>query len=126
MSLGKAVGEFSLRPTSVTSSAGEGGRVIQAVNVEGMATGYGSVFGTLTFHPAAPGVQEGRVEWAGSGYLENGEMVGGVGGGVFEKIGKHLWRVRLMMRINDGTVLLSEGDIELDERVYTGSIYKWE
>jgi len=126
MPIGKHVGEFSVTSTSVTNSTSTSGELLQIVNVEGTATGYGTVLGTVTFHPDAPGVQSGKVAWVGTGYLENGEMVGGTGSGVFEQSAKHRWRVRVIMRISDGTVLLSDGELLLEGRTYRGSMYKWE
>jgi len=126
MPVGKHVGEFSVTSTGVTVSTSADGALVQSVNVEGTATGYGTVLGTLTFHPDAPGVQKGTVAWSGTGYLENGEMVGGKGSGVFEPSTKHRWRVRVIMRISDGTVLLSDGELALEGRAYRGSMYKWE
>jgi len=126
MPIGKHVGEFSATSTSVTISTSTGGDLLQSMNVEGTATGYGTVRGTLTFHPDAPGVQSGKVTWVGTGYLENGEMVGGTGSGVFEQSAKQRWRVRVIMRISDGTVLLSDGELLLEGGTYRGSMYKWE
>jgi len=126
MPIGKHVGEFSVTSTGVTVSTSVDGNMLQSMNVEGTATGYGIVLGTLTFDPDAPGVQQGKVAWAGTGYLENGEMVGGTGSGVFEQTSKHRWRVRVIMRISDGTLLLSDGELVLEGRTYRGSMYKWE
>ncbi len=58
MSVGKEAGEFSSTPN---------GGVSQQVNLEGTASGFGSVIGTLTFYAAEPGSDRGFVTWAGPG-----------------------------------------------------------
>lgn len=126
MSIGKAVGEFSFTSTGVSISTTDSGGVAQAVNMEGTASGFGTVLGTMTFYAAAPGADGGRVTWNGSAYLENGDAVGGEGRGVFEKSGTHKWRIRSLMQVSDGTVLLSDGEISLENRTYSGSLYAWE
>ena len=54
------------------------------------------------------------------------DTVGGQGRGVFEKSGTHKWRVRLIIQIADGPLLLTDGEISLEGRSYTGTIHQWE
>ena len=126
MSVGKEVGEFSFTSTGVTISSTANGGVSQQVNMEGTATGFGDVIGTLTFYADSPGADGGFVTWAGSAYLDNGDASGGLGRGVFEKSGKHSWRVRAVIQITDGPLLLTDGEIALEGRSYSGKIYQWE
>ena len=126
MSIGKEVGDFSFTATSVTvSSTGDGG-VSQQVNLEGTATGFGSVMGTLTFYASEPGADSGFVTWNGSAYMDNGEANGGLGRGVFNKAGNHTWRVRSIIQVKGGPLLLTEGEIALEGKTYQGKLYHWE
>jgi len=126
MTIGNAVGEFSFTASSVTvSSSADGGGSTQ-VNYEGTASGYGTVLGTMTFSVSEPGADSGTTTWAGTGYLENGETVAGIGQGVFNKSGDHKWRVRSLIRISDGSVILTEGEAALEGKSYNGTIYEWE
>ena len=67
MALGKDIGNFSFKITSV--SFGENGAT---VDVDGTADNFGTVLGTLTFtgEPAAPG---GALSWRGQSYPDGGE-----------------------------------------------------
>jgi hypothetical protein len=126
MSVGKSVGEFSLASTSVTVSSNPGEGWTQQVNLEGTATGFGAVIGTLTFHASKAGADNGFVTWAGSSYMDDGEAGGGMGRGVFEKSGANKWRVRAVLQITGGPLLLSDGEVALEGRTYVGTIYEWE
>jgi hypothetical protein len=119
-------GEFSFKSTGVTAAETEGGGGASHVNLEGTATGFGTVIGTLSFFGDAPGAKSGRTRWVGSAYLDNGDMVQGAGDGFFVESGKHKWRVRGIMRVSDGTVMLSDGIVSLDGRTYQGTIYKFD
>jgi hypothetical protein len=50
----------------------------------------------------------------------------GVSKGVFSSSGTNTWRVRAMVVVSDGTVLLSEGEVSLAEQTYKGKLYAWE
>src|SRR5574337_1119710 len=73
MALGKEIGQFSLKSTSVRYSE-EGGSV--EINYEGTASGYGTVVGTLSLR-GEPGAKAGPCSWTGQGFLESGEVVSG-------------------------------------------------
>ena len=121
MALGKEIGDFSFQITS-TSYAEEG---TVRVNVDGTATGFGTVLGTMTFHVDAPGAKSGALAWRGQGFLENGENVGGIGDGAWEEIGHHKWRTRMIVRISDGQVLASDGTLDLATRTLKGKNLEW-
>ena len=120
----KKAAEFSLKSTSVTYNEIPGGGETE-INLEGTATGFGTVLGTMSLWADGPGADSGRSSWVGSGYLENGEVVQGTGDGFFEKIGKHKWRVRSVVRVSSGALLLSDGVISLDGRSYKGMLTEW-
>jgi hypothetical protein len=126
MSLGKAIGEFSFTSTGVTVSSNPGEEWSQQVNLEGTATGFGVIIGTLTFHSSEPGADNGFTTWAGSSYQDDGETGGGLGRGVFEKSGTNKWRVRSLVQITGGPLLLTDGEIALEGRTYVGTIHQWE
>jgi hypothetical protein len=126
MSVGKEAGEFSFTSSGVTVSSTPNGGVSSQVNVEGPAAGFGAVIGTLTFYAAESGSDSGFVTWTGTGYLDGGETSGGQGRGVFEKSGTHKWRVRLIIKITDGPLILTDGEMALEGRSYNGTISQWE
>ena len=126
MSVGTEVGDFSFTATSITVSSTADGGVSQQVNLEGTASGFGAVVGTMTFYASEPGAESGFVTWNGSAYLEDGSANGGVGRGVFNNNGNHTWRVRSIIQVRGGPLLLAEGEIALEGRTYTGKLYQWE
>ena len=81
--------------------------------------------GTLTFNAEGPDAKGGTVTWMGQAYLDDGTRVGGAGTGVFEEIGNQKWRVRTLIGITDGSVLLTDGEVSLDGRSYNGTIQEW-
>jgi hypothetical protein len=117
-------GEFAFKSTSVTYEGMSGGGVVR-LNLEGTATGFGTVLGTMSLVGDAPGAQSGQSSWVGEAYLENGDVVQGSGAGFFNRIGKHKWRVRSVVRTSTGAVLLSDGVISLDGRSYKGTLSEW-
>jgi hypothetical protein len=125
MAIGKAAGKFSMTSTGVTVAISANGVGANHVNLEGTATGFGTVIGTLTFLADGPGAKTGRTSWLGSGYLDNGDILQGSGDGVYAESGKHKWRVRSIVRISNGIVLLTDGVVSLEGRTYKGTLYEW-
>lgn len=121
-----ATGEFSLNQTSSTFSPGAGGGGQVAINFEGTASGYGTVQGTLTCVFAAPDAPAGTCTWSSAGFPEGGGVIGATGSGIWEKVdGEHKWRVRATNLLSDGTVLASDGEIDLATRSFNGTLYEW-
>lgn len=125
MAAGKQVGEFSLKSTSLTYAATEGGGSVQ-INYEGTAKGEGltgPVLGTLTGR-GTPGAKSGTCSWAGTLYLDNGDELNSQGGGTWEKTGTHKWRVRGMNHLSDGRTRAFEGVVDLATRSFTGTLHE--
>lgn len=120
----KKQGEFSFKSTGVTYEEVTGGGVVR-LNLEGTASGFGTVMGTMSLFGDAPGAQSGQSSWVGEAYLDNGDVVQGTGAGFFERSGKHKWRVRSVVRTSTGAVLLSDGVVSLDGRSYKGKLTDW-
>jgi len=126
MAVGKQIGEFSLKSTSITYTATESGGNVK-VNYEGSGKGEGltgPVLGTLTAE-GAPGAKSGTCSWAGNQFHDNGEEVNSKGGGTWEKIGTHKWRIRAVIYLSDGRTVASEGVIDLAPRSFTGTLHEW-
>ena len=88
---GKAIGEFSLNAITATYSPGPAGGVLNQVNWEGTATGFGAVFGTATF---AGGAKGGSYSWCGEAFMDDGSVLTGGGPGTVESVGKHRWSTK--------------------------------
>ena len=123
MAVGKQIGEFSLKSTSITYSAAGS---VQG-NFEGTAKGEGlsgPVLGTL-ITVGVPGAKSGTCSWAGASYLDNGEAVSSKGEGTWEKVGTNKWRIRAVNYLSDGRTIGSDGVLELATRSFTGTLFEW-
>ncbi len=127
MAFSDPIGEFEYtsRGLTVSDPSSSGAGSLQ-VNYEGTATGYGFVASTMTFTVQEPGAKGGTVSSNNVAWLDNGDSMSAVGSGVFSESGTNTWRVRAMVIVSDGTVILSEGEVSLAERTYKGKMYAWE
>ena len=127
MALSDPIGEFEFtsRGSSISNPTGSGGGSI-TVDYQGTATGYGTVASSMTFTIQEAGAKSGTVSANNLAWLDNGDSMTGVARGVFNSSGTNTWRVRSMVVVSDGTVLLSEGEISLAEQSYKGKLYAWE
>jgi hypothetical protein len=122
MALGKQIGEFSLKTTSLTLTPGPGGSVLVQGNFEGTSATFGAILRTGTFVSA--GAKSGTFSVCAAAYLENGDSLTGNGQGTFESIGRHQWRTQELMHISDGRTFDIEGEMNLAERAWTGKIFE--
>ena len=127
MALNDPIGEFSYTSKGVTvSDASSTGGGSLKVDYEGTATGYGFVASTMTFSVAEAGAKSGTISANNVAWLDNGDSMSAVGTGVFNSSGVNTWRVRSMVVVSDGTIILSDGEVSLAERTYKGNMYAWE
>jgi hypothetical protein len=119
MATGKALGEFSLKAITATYSPGPAGGVLSQVNWEGTATGFGTVFGTATF---GGGPKGGSYSLCTEAFMDNGDIMTGIGQGTFETVGKHRWRTEGFMQLSDGRRVAGEGEIDLAARSWKGKL----
>lgn len=80
----------------------------------------------MMFTVQEAGAKSGTVSANDITWLENGDSMSGVSNGVFSSSGTNTWRVRAMVVVSNGTVLLSGGEIFLAEQTYKGNLYAWE
>ena len=119
MAPGKPIGEFSLKMVTQTNTPGPAGSVLVQVNFEGSGTGFGAIFDTSTF---VGGGRDGTFSQVGSAYLDNGDVLSGVGQGTYESKGKHRWSTQSIIQISDGRRLSSTGEIDLAARSWKGTL----
>ena len=125
MAKDKNAREFSFKSTTVTYAEMPGGGGAVDINMEGTATGFGAVLGTLSLYGDAPGSKTGRTSWVGTAFLPSGDEVQGTSEGFYEGSGKHKWRVRGLMRTSTGAMYLTDGILSLDGRKYKGTVTEW-
>ena len=121
MAAGKVAGEFSLKAITSTHSPRPAGSVLDQVNWEGTATGFGAVFATATY---VGGPKNGTFSWCASAYLDNRDGLTGISQGTYESAGQHRWRTENFMQISDGRRVRGEGEIDLASRSWKGTIFE--
>jgi len=121
MAKGKPIGEFSFKLSTITCIPGPAGSVLNQVVWEGTASGYGTVFTTLTF---VGGPKSGTYSECGTAFLENGDGFNGIGQGTYESNGKNRWHTAGFMQISDGRRHASEGEIDLPSRSFKGTLFE--
>ncbi len=115
----KPIGEFSFKMVTQTTLPGPAGSVLIQVNFEGTGTGFGAIFSTATF---IGGGKDGTFSECGSAFLDNGDLLNGVGQGTYESKGKHRWSTASTMQLSDGRRLASAGEIDLAARTWKGTL----
>ena len=116
IAIGNQIGQFSLKSTSLTYQAEGTGQA----NFEGSVEGTG-LTGEVLHFAGEPGAKSGTCRWAGCVYLENGEEITGTSQGTFESSGKHCWRIGVILSLSDGRTQLTDGELDLATRLYTGN-----
>ena len=126
MAIGEPSGEFSY---SITSSqferTNDGGSQV-VINLEGNASGFGQVNGTLVLVVPTPGANAGPGNYTGAAFLDSGEVVGATGEGCWEQLdGEQKWRIRGINMMTNGGVLVSDGTLDLATRSFNGTFSEW-
>lgn len=121
MAKGAEIGTFSFKSTSITLYPGPAASLVTEANFEGEATTFGTVALTMTF----VGGNNGTTSGAGRGFLEDGSFLTGVSEGSFDSIAPNRWKTRTLWRLSNGAEVLSEGEIDLASRAWTGKNYEW-
>lgn len=126
MSMGKEIGEFALKITSMTFSRVQNDAVLVEANLEGSLTGEGiegTVLGTATFDHA--GSPQGTYDWCGASYLPHGDVITGDAHGSFHSVGANQWRTLGINHLSDGRTVATEGQIDLASRTWSGRLFEW-
>ena len=118
------VGEFSLKHTGSAYAKTENGELASYANWQGTATGYGTIFGTLSLSQplAEAGATSGSCTWAGQAFLEDGTALGALGEGTWQQLeGQHKWKVSLLIDNSNGDRNQCEGEIDLATLTFNGT-----
>ena len=124
MPIGKEVGSYSLKSTSISKSVDAAGNHVFVLNLEGTVSGgwSGTVLSTLT--TTTSDFQTGTYTTSVAVYLADGSVVTGAGTGVLKSKGGHSWQINGTDVVSDGAVIASEGILTLSERTLNGKIFE--
>ena len=122
--MAESSGEFSLEMKGqTTESIDNGVRLIS--NWEGTATGFGAVFGTLTVDLSFDDVAatSGTCRWVAVAFLPDGGRDAGTAEGTWtQHAGRNAWSMNLTVTTASGQKIRSEGEIDLGNRSWTGTL----
>jgi hypothetical protein len=120
----KPLGEFAHRHTGSSYTARKGGGLVSETHWEGVATGYGAVFGSLIFD-VPDGATSGSVQWIGQAFPEGKAFVNASGKGTWKQVkGVNRWVISFpRIEGSNGDRLRCEGQVDLLTRTFTGQMY---
>lgn len=117
----QSVGDYTFTITSVAITPATAGNMLAQVNVEGTATGFGSIVGTVTATPA--GHASGTWQSHAVFFLDSGEPLSGTAQGTFTSVGPKRWRLRGLFRDSLGRALMTDGEMDLATRTWQGKLF---
>ena len=121
-----SIGEFSLAFTGGEQEKTDSGGIRVISHWEGTATGFGTVFGTLTVDLSFDKIDatSGACSWVALAYLPDGGRAGGFSEGTWtQHEGRNAWSLTLTGEASTGQKIRSEGEIDLAARTYSGKMY---
>jgi hypothetical protein len=103
----------------------EAGVVTAYANYEGTATGFGTVFGTMSFPLPVGGATTGTFKWTGQGFPPDSPWVSGPGEGTWQQIaGENSWNIVIpTIENSDGSLIRSEEKLDLAARTLSGQMF---
>lgn len=124
MPIGKEIGSYSAKATSITKDVDGAGNSVFVLNLEGTVSGgwKGTVLSTLI--TTTGDFEAGTYTSSVSVYLDDGSVVSGEGTGVLKSLGGHKWQLNGTDLVSDGTCIASEGVMTLADRSLTGKIFE--
>ncbi len=121
MALGKELGNYALKQTSI-SYAEDGSSI--TIDYDGTATDFGTVLGSLILRGEAEDTQ-GTCSWRGQSFLDSGERSVATGEGTWEDCAKNQWRIRLLVCSSNGQTFGTDGVLDLATRSLNGKLLDW-
>jgi len=124
MAVGKEIGSFELKSTSVTLEPGKGGSVTLHINYEGGASGDldAEVFTTMTVESRDG--KDGDYKISARCFLRNGDILDANGQGKTVYGSRHTWTVAGVTEAVGGRSWAIRGDIDLKDRSFVGKMYE--
>jgi hypothetical protein len=129
MALGKQIGEFSLKQTSITVSPGSGGTLAFQLNFEGQVSGEageGQAVGTQSL-AYEPNMKSGTWSYCGMTVSNKGGGNTVNSQGTWEETGPGKFRYRGTAQFSDGRTCGLEfvGDATTGSMTLSGKLYEW-
>jgi len=124
MPIGKELGSYSAKATSITKDLDSSGNSVFVLNLEGTVSGgwSGTVLSTLI--TSTGDFQTGTYTTSVAVYLDDGSVLTGEGTGVLKSAGAHQWQLNGTDLVSDGTIIASESILTLADRSMSGKLFE--
>jgi hypothetical protein len=124
MAVGKEIGVYDLKSTSVTLVPGKGDTTTVHINYEGELTGAlaCTVFATMTVE--SPDGRDGTYKISARWFLNTGEILDATGEGETTLVEGHKWKVAGVAKVSNGQNAAVKGEIDLATRSFTGKMFE--
>lgn len=124
MAVGKEIGLFDMKSTSITLEANKGKVTAAQVNFEGDISGEFSCTALATMTIQSSDGKDGTYKISARCFMKNGEIVDAVGEGKTTSTGGQKWTVAGVADVSDGRSAAVKGEIDLAKRSYTGRMFE--
>jgi hypothetical protein len=124
MAVGREIGAFAMKSTSVTLTPGKAGSVTLHINYEGAATGEldSEVFSTMIVESSDG--KDGAYRISARCFLRNGDIVDANGHGKTVHGHGNTWSVAGVTELVSGKSWAIRGDIDLTEKSFNGKMFE--
>jgi len=124
MAIGKELGTFRMRSTSITLVPGRRQVRRLSVNFEGEISGelHGFVIATMTVDSAEG--EDGEYTVSSRIFHDGGGVTDAVGGGTTTHQASHVWLVAGVSDVSGGRSFAIKGEFDLASRTYEGKLYE--
>ncbi len=124
MAVGKEIGNFDMKSTSVTLEPGKGGSVRLHINFEGVSTGDLECEAIATMTVDSEDGKDGDYRISARCFLSNGEIMDANGHGKTTYGADHNWDVAGITEMQGHRGWAIRGDINLRDRTFVGKMYE--
>lgn len=125
MAVGKEIGIFDVKSTSVTVVPGEGNITTTHVNYEGRITGQFASYCFATMTIESKDGKDGTYKISGRWFLKEGGFIDGFGEGETKSTGEGpAWDVVGIAELSNGESCAVEGEINLPDHSFIGKFFE--
>lgn len=124
MAVGKEIGLFEMKSTSITLEAARGRVTSAQVNFEGDISGEFACTALATMTVESSDGQDGTYTICARCFMQDGEVLDAVGEGKTTSTGGQRWTVAGVAKMSNGRATAVKGEIDLARRTYTGRLFE--
>lgn len=124
MAVGKEIGLFEMKSTSITLEASRGRVTSAQVNFEGDISGEFSCTALATMTVESSDGRDGTYTVSARCFMQDGDVVDAVGEGKTTSSGGQRWTVAGVATMSNGRAAAVQGEIDLALRTYTGRLFE--